>query len=79
MLAAQIADRIFFLGTPLTQFKTEIGAMLVFLRCIVFAPLLAFAPQLARTKGTGLAEYGTFAVRYVPISPTASTWCARCG
>jgi hypothetical protein len=65
MLAAQIADRIYFLGTPLSQFKTEIAAMLVFLLCMVFGPLLVFAPQLAWTKRTGLAEYGTFAVRYV--------------
>jgi hypothetical protein len=65
MLAAQIADRIYFLGRPLTEFKTEIVVMLVFLLCLVFGPLLVFAPQLARAKRTGLAEYGAFAVRYV--------------
>jgi hypothetical protein len=65
MLAGQIADRIFFLGTPLAEFTTEIAVMLVFLLCMVFGPLLVFSPQLARTKRTGLYEYGAFAVRYV--------------
>jgi hypothetical protein len=65
MLAAQIADRIYFLGAPLAAFKAEIAVMLVFLLCMVFGPLLVFAPQLARTKRAGLAEYGTFAERYV--------------
>jgi hypothetical protein len=65
MLAAQIANRIFFLGAPLTEFKIEIAVMLVFLLCVVFGPLLVFAPQLARAKRAGLREYGTLAERYV--------------
>jgi hypothetical protein len=31
MLAAQIADRIYFLGAQLAEFKAEIAVMLVFL------------------------------------------------
>jgi hypothetical protein len=31
----------------------------------VLAPLLVFTPRLARTKRTGLAEYGGLAKRYV--------------
>ena len=39
--------------------------MVVFLLCVVFGPLLVFAPQLAQAKRTGLREYGTLAERYV--------------
>jgi hypothetical protein len=65
LLAAQIADRIFFLGAGLTQFKLEISTLLVFLLCAFLGPLLVFAPQLAETKRKGLREYGTLAERYV--------------
>lgn len=65
MLAAQFANRIFYAGAALTEFKAETGAMVVFLLCLVFAPLLVFTPQLARTKRTGLSEYGMLAERYV--------------
>lgn len=65
MLAAQYANRIFYTGAKLMDFKVETCAMVVFLLCLVFAPLLSFAPQLARAKRTGLSEYGSLAERYV--------------
>jgi hypothetical protein len=65
MLAAQIANRIFFAGAALQDFKAEIAVMVVFVMCLVFGPLLVFSPQLARAKRTGLNEYGTLAERYV--------------
>jgi hypothetical protein len=65
MLAAQIANRIFFAGAALLDFREEIFLMLVFLLCLVFAPLLVFSPQLSRAKRQGLLEYGTLAERYV--------------
>jgi hypothetical protein len=65
MLAAQIANRILFVGATLPQFKVEIAVMLVFLMCVVFGPLLVFSPQLARAKRRGLLEYGALAERYV--------------
>jgi len=65
MVAGQLANRIFFLGAALPDFKVEIGVMVAFLLCVVFGPLLVFAPQLARAKRTGLREYGTLAQRYV--------------
>ncbi|WP_248323877.1 MULTISPECIES: hypothetical protein [unclassified Caballeronia] len=64
MLAAQFANRIFFAGAALTEFKAETGAMVLFLLGLVFAPLLAFAPQLAKAKRTGLSEFGSLAERY---------------
>jgi hypothetical protein len=65
MLAGQLANRIFFLGAALTDYKVEIAVLVVFLLCLILGPLLFFAPQLARAKRDGLREYGALAERYV--------------
>jgi hypothetical protein len=65
MLAGPIANRIFYLGAALPEWKVEIGVLVVFLVCLVLGPLLVFAPQLAQAKRTGNREYGTLAERYV--------------
>jgi hypothetical protein len=65
LLAGFIANRIFYLGAGLPQFKIEIGIVVVFVLCMVLGPLLLFAPQLAEAKRTGNREYGTLAERYV--------------
>ena len=65
MLAGLIANRIFYLGAALPDFKIEIAVLVVFLLCMVLGPLLVFAPQLAQAKRTGNREYGTLAERYV--------------
>lgn len=65
MLSAQFANRIFFAGASLTDFKVETGAMVLFLLCLIFVPLLVFSPQLANAKRKGLGEYGMLAQRYV--------------
>jgi len=65
MLAGLIANRIFFLGAGLLDFKAEVAVVLVFVLCLVFGPLLVFAPRLAEAKRTGNREYGTLAERYV--------------
>ncbi|MGH8223230.1 MAG: hypothetical protein ACREQZ_09685, partial [Woeseiaceae bacterium] len=60
-----IANRIFYLGTALPEFKIEIAVVIVLVQCLVFGPLFVFAAQLARTQRTGLREYGALAQRYV--------------
>jgi hypothetical protein len=65
LLAGLIADRIFYLGATLPEFKIEITILVVFLLGVVLGPLLVFAPQLAQAKRTGNREYGTLAERYV--------------
>lgn len=65
LLAGQLANRIFYLGAALPDFKGEIALMVVFVLALVLGPLLVFAPQLAQAKRTGLREYGTLAERYV--------------
>jgi len=65
LLAGLIANRIFYLGAGLVDFKIEIIVVLAFLLCVVLGPLMVFAPQLAQAKRTGNREYGTLAQRYV--------------
>jgi len=65
LLAGNLANRIFFLGATLTQFKAEIAVMVAFMLCVVFGPLLVFLPQLSGAKRTGSREYGVLAQRYV--------------
>ncbi len=65
LLAGFIANRIFYLGAALPQFKIEIAVLVVFVLGMVLGPLLLFAPQLAEAKRRGNREYGTLAERYV--------------
>jgi hypothetical protein len=65
MLAGLIANRIFYIGAALPDFKVEIAIVVLFLLCLVLGPLLLFAAQLAHTKRTGNREYGALAARYV--------------
>ena len=65
LIAGQFANRIFYLGAALPDFKMEIAVLVVFIMCIVIGPLLAFATQLDQTWRTGLREYDTLAQRYV--------------
>jgi hypothetical protein len=65
LLAGNLANRIFFLGAALTDFKVEIAVMVIFMLCVVLGPLLVFLPQLAQAKRQGAREYGVLAERYV--------------
>jgi len=65
LLAGNLANRIFFLGASLVDFKYEIAVMVGFLLCVVLLPLLVFTPQLASAKRVAVREYGTLAERYV--------------
>ncbi len=65
LLAGTIANRIFYEGSRLTDYRLEILLLVIFVVCLVVGPPLALSPQLARAKRAGLAEYGTLAQRYV--------------
>jgi hypothetical protein len=65
LLAGLIANRIFYVGAALPEFKVEIAVIAVFMLCLVLGPLLVFAPQLAQAKRIGNREYGALAERYV--------------
>lgn len=65
MLAGPIANRIFYLGAALPEFKVEIAVVVIFVLVLVFGPMLLFSPQLAQAKRIGNREYGALAARYV--------------
>ena len=65
LLAGLLANRIFYAGAALVDFKAEIAVVVIFVLCLTLGPLLVFATQLARTKREGNREYGTLAERYV--------------
>ena len=64
VLSAGLAMQIFYLGSNLTQFKSEVLMVVIFMLCLFLLPLLVFTPQLARAKRAGLREYGTLAEKY---------------
>jgi hypothetical protein len=65
MLAGVIANKIFYTGAKLPDFKMHIAALVVITLLALLGPLFAFAPVLAGVRRTGLREYGTLAQGYV--------------
>jgi hypothetical protein len=65
VLAGMIANRIFYMGAKLTDFKAQAALLVFVMLCLVFGPLLVFASQLAEARRKGLREYGSLAQRYV--------------
>jgi hypothetical protein len=65
VLAGMIANRIFYAGATLLQFKVELIGLVAVMVFAVLGPLLVFGLQLAAAKRTGLREHGLLAQRYV--------------
>ena len=65
MLAGLVASRVLYHGDKLVSFKLQVGSFVAFFVFVIFGPLLMFAPQMARTRRKGLADYGLLAQRYV--------------
>jgi len=65
LLAGVIADKIFYAGGQLTDFKSEIVGLLLVVMLTMLAPLLVFSPALIALKQKGLNDYGTLAQHYV--------------
>jgi hypothetical protein len=63
-LAAILANRIFYHGATLPDFRMEIVLLVIFLQLLVLGPLLVFAPQLAQAKRDGLREYGMLVMKH---------------
>jgi hypothetical protein len=64
LLAGMIADKIFFAGAHLPDFKVEIASVVGVMVFTILAPLLVFSPGLAAAKRAGLRKYGLLAQRY---------------
>ncbi len=65
LLAGLMANRIFFEGATLPDFKGELVVVVLFNLLLVLGPLLVFVPHLSAARRVGLREYGTLAQRYV--------------
>ena len=64
LVAGVLADRIFYAGAKLPQFKPEIIGLVIVSVIIVVGPLLVFAPRLSRLKRLAIREYGALAQSY---------------
>jgi len=64
VLSGTMANRIFYAGARLPEFKVELAGLVALMVFAVLGPLLVFSPQLAAAKRTGLREYGTLAQQY---------------
>jgi hypothetical protein len=64
LLAGVMAERIFFAGAKLLDFRLELIGTVAVMVFVILGPLLVFGPKLAAAKRMGLREYGTLAERY---------------
>ena len=65
VLAGLMANRIFYAGATLPQFKLELVGLVGVMVFAILGPLLVFSPKLAAAKRLGSREYGILAQRYV--------------
>ena len=64
VLSGMIANRIFYAGAKLLEFKVEIVGTVVVLVFLVLGPLIVFYPQLRAARRKGMEEYGTLGQAY---------------
>jgi hypothetical protein len=65
LLAGLMANRIFYAGATLPQFKVELVGLVTVMIFAVLGPLLVFTRQLEATKRAGSRRYGALAQRYM--------------
>ena len=64
VLAGMMANRIFYEGAKLLQFKVEIVGVVALLLLLVLGPMLVFYRQLRAARRRGMEEYGTLGQVY---------------
>ena len=65
LVAGALANRIFFRGGHLIEYKMQIAVYTAIMLLLVLGPTLSFSPALVRLKRVALREYGGFANDYV--------------
>lgn len=65
LLAGVMANRIFYMGANLAEFKLEFFGLVAVIVFAILGPMLVFIPQLATAKRYGTLNYGILAQRYV--------------
>lgn len=63
-VAGFVANRIFYSGASLNDFKLEIVVLVGVLMLLVLGPLCVFAPRIFAAKRLGLREYGILGAEY---------------
>jgi hypothetical protein len=64
LLAGTLANRIFYEGATLLQFKMELFGMVALMAFVILVPLLPFVPQLEAAQRFGTRTYGIMAHGY---------------
>jgi hypothetical protein len=64
MLSGMIANRIFYAGATLPEFKVELIGMVALLIFTILGPMLVFTPKLVDARHRGILEYGRLGRRY---------------
>jgi hypothetical protein len=64
VLAGMIANRIFYAGAKLLDFKLEIVGWVVLLVFLILGPMLIFLPRLRAVRRKGVLEYSRLGQRY---------------
>lgn len=65
LVAGMIANRIFYDGATLTEFKADLAGVVVAMLLFILGPLLVFSPALEAARRRGVREHGSLAGRYV--------------
>jgi hypothetical protein len=65
LLAGMLANRIFYDGARLTDFKIEIFVFVAIMVAVVIAPLFVFVEPLSRARRAGLRDYSHLAKRHI--------------
>lgn len=65
LLAGMMANRIFYTGATLPEFKLELIGLVAVMIFAILGPLLVFVPKLAAAKREGARKYGILAQSYV--------------
>lgn len=65
VIVGLIANRIFYAGATLTEFRFELISITIYLILLVLIPLFFFIIPLIKTKTIGTYTYGSIASRYV--------------
>jgi hypothetical protein len=64
VLSGMIANRIFYAGAKLLDFKLEVIGWVTVLVFLILGPLLVFLPRLRAVRRKGMLEYGGLGQRY---------------
>jgi hypothetical protein len=64
VLSGMIANKIFYMGAGLLDFRAEIVGTVTLLIFMVFGPMLAFTPKLLQVKHRAIGEYGRLGQQY---------------